>query len=108
MNSEELRVKLEKLNIPRTSYSINGNIGADIFIFQQVHSYWECFYIDERGNQNNDYRRFDNENEACIYFYEKLKKEYFARANYKGENITNEKETVFLVDANGSIIPEKE
>lgn len=36
------------------------------------------------------------------------KKEYFARLNYKGENKTNENKTVFLVDSNGSIIPEGE
>lgn len=44
-----------------------------IYIFRQVYTYWECFYIDERGNQNNAYQRFDNESDACLYFLQMLK-----------------------------------
>lgn len=73
MNIGELKIALDKLNIPNRRYSINGNISSDIYIFQQVYSYWECFYIDERGNQNNAYRRFNNESDACVYFLEMLK-----------------------------------
>jgi hypothetical protein len=41
-------------------------------VLRRVYDHWEFFYIDERGNQDNDYRRFDNESEACNYLYDKL------------------------------------
>ena len=51
MNSEELKTILDELDIPVRCYSINGNIGSNKYIFRQVYNYWECFYIDERGNE---------------------------------------------------------
>lgn len=36
-----------------------SSVSAEVYIFQQVYNYWECFYIDERGNHNNDYHRFN-------------------------------------------------
>lgn len=74
MNREELKIKLAELDIPSRYYSINSNIAADTYIFREVYTYWECFYIDERGGQN-DYHRFDNEEEACDYFFKTLKTE---------------------------------
>ena len=74
MNSEELKNKLEELNVPGRYYSINSSISSDRYVFRQVHIYWECFYIDESGGQN-DYHRFDNENDACEYFLKTLKAE---------------------------------
>lgn len=74
MNIKELRAILNELSIPNRYYSINGNISSDTYIFQQVYNYWECFYIDERGNQN-DYHRFYHESDACIYFLNTLKTE---------------------------------
>lgn len=73
MNVGELKATLDELNIPKRSYSINESISSDIYIFRQVYTYWECFYIDERGNQNNAYQRFDNESDACLYFLQMLK-----------------------------------
>ncbi len=74
MNSEELKNMLDELNVPSRYYSINSSIASDIYVFRQVHTYWECFYIDERGGQN-DYHRFDNENDACVFFFETLRAE---------------------------------
>ncbi|MCM1091741.1 MAG: hypothetical protein NC413_12925 [Muribaculum sp.] len=74
MNSEELKLKLDELKIPSRYYSINSSIGSDKYIFRQVYTYWECFYIDERGGQNA-YHRFDNEKDACDYFLNELKEE---------------------------------
>ena len=74
MNVEELKKNLEELGIPKRRYSINGDIASDIYILQEVHTYWESFYIDERGGEN-DHHRFDNEYDACEYFLEILKKE---------------------------------
>ena len=51
MNSEELKNKLEELNVPGRYYSINSSISSDRYVFRQVHIYWECFYIDERGDR---------------------------------------------------------
>lgn len=71
MNSEDLKIKLDELKVPSRYYSINSNIASDIYVFRKVHIYWECFYIDERGGQN-EYHRFDNENDACEYFLRTL------------------------------------
>ncbi len=72
MNVEDLLIKLDQKNIPLRWYSINGDLASDIYVLRKVHNYWEFFYIDERGNQNNDYRRFDDERDACNYMYDKL------------------------------------
>ena len=74
MNIQELQKKIEELSVPSHYYSINGNISADTYILNKVYNYWEFFYIDERGGQNN-YQRFHDENDACIYFFEVLKNE---------------------------------
>lgn len=83
MNSEELKTILKELSIPSRYYSINSNIGSDRYIFRHVHIYWECYYIDERGNQN-EYHRFDNENDACKYFLKTLKREMSCQCKMKG------------------------
>lgn len=72
MNVNDLLFKLEKEKIPSNWYSINGNFTSDIYMLRKVYDYWEYFYVDERGNQSNDYRRFYSESEACEYLYEKL------------------------------------
>ena len=45
MNSEELKNKLEELNVPGRYYSINSSISSDRYVFRQVHIYWECFIL---------------------------------------------------------------
>ncbi|HCJ09249.1 MAG TPA: hypothetical protein DHV96_13090 [Lachnospiraceae bacterium] len=72
MNVKELIIKLDEEKIPQRWYSINGNLSSDIYVLRQVYDYWEFFYVDERGNQNNDYRRFKNEEDACNYLLEQL------------------------------------
>lgn len=72
MNVEKLLRKLEQEEIPSRWYSINGNLATDTYMLRKVHDYWEFFYVDERGNQDNDYRRFYDESEACYYLYNKL------------------------------------
>ena len=74
MDVKELVNKLEELKVPHRFYSINGHLSPDTYFLNQVYHYWECFYFDERGGTNN-YRKFDNENDACTYFYKELKEE---------------------------------
>ena len=74
MNIEKLKVKLEELNVPKSFYRINGSLTSDVYVLNKIYDYWEYFYFDEKGNQN-DYHRFDNENDACEYFYKKLETE---------------------------------
>ncbi len=74
MNIEELKIKLNELNVAEHYYSINGHMLPNKYIIKEVYNYWECFYIDERGGQN-DYHKFDNENAACCYFLKVLKRE---------------------------------
>ena len=72
MNITELQMKLEQEKIPSNWYSINGKLASDVFVLRKVYDYWEFFYVDERGNQNNDYKKFSTEDEACKYLYDKV------------------------------------
>lgn len=82
MNLQELKKEIEKLGVPSHWYSINGHLCSDTYILNEVYYYWEYFYMDERGGQN-DYRRFENENDACTYFLEVLKSEmYYQNGDY--------------------------
>lgn len=76
MNVTELIHELEKAKVPKRWYSINGDLCSDTYILRQVYDQWECYYFDEKGNVN-DYHLFNNENDACIYFYNELKDEMF-------------------------------
>ena len=58
--------KLDEIGVPKRSYTINGDLLPDTCVLNQVYGKWEYFYYDEKGNQN-DYRTFENESDACIY-----------------------------------------
>ena len=74
MRIEELKEKLNELKVPKEWYSINEGLKFDAYILNKVYYYWEYFYFDERGGQN-EYRKFDNESDACMFFFNKLDKE---------------------------------
>lgn len=74
MNIRQLEKELDNLCIPKSYYSINGDLAADTYILNQVYSKWEYFYYDEKWNREG-YKSFDYENEACEYLLEKLKNE---------------------------------
>ena len=74
MNIQEWEKEIEKLGIPSRRYSINGHLCSDTNILNEVYYYWEYFYMDEKGRQMN-YRKFDNENDACTYLLEVSKAE---------------------------------
>ncbi len=71
MNVAELKRELDKLGVPCSFYSINGDLSGDTHILEHVHAYWEYFYFDEKGRETG-YRRFEKEHDACIYFYQIL------------------------------------
>lgn len=73
MNEKELKAKLKEIGVPKRCYAINGDLGSDKLILNKVYYYWECFYFDERGGQN-EYKTFRSEDEACRYFFKKLEK----------------------------------
>lgn len=79
MNLCTLKEKLNESKIPDSWYSINEICGCDIFVLRKVKNrskyydvYWEFFYVDERGSENNAYMRFDVESDACKFFFDKL------------------------------------
>lgn len=74
MTVKELKVKFDRLGVPKSFYAINGHLSSDTHMLNQVYAYWEYFYFDERGNTRN-YRKFENEEDACEYFFEVLKNE---------------------------------
>ena len=74
MTTIELKKKLEELNVPRSFYSINGDLSSDTYILNHVYNYWEYFYFDEKGRVMG-YKRFESESEACNYFFQQLKTE---------------------------------
>lgn len=74
MNVEELRRRLDELGVPQRFYTINGHLASDTYILNWVHSFWEYFYFDEKG-QARGVKRFESEEEACAYFYQRLKDE---------------------------------
>ena len=49
-------------------------LGADTYILDQIYGQWEFFYFDEKGNKNN-YKVFNNENDACMYMLNVLENE---------------------------------
>ncbi len=72
MNVCELLERLKEERVPSHWFSINDDLSSDIYVLRNVHDYWECFYVDERGNQNNGYKRFNSESDACEYLLKKL------------------------------------
>ncbi len=74
MTESELKIELNKLKVPEEWYSINEGIKFDAYILNKIYYFWEYFYFDERG-EKNEYKKFDNENDACNFFLEKLKRE---------------------------------
>jgi hypothetical protein len=66
MDIFHLLKELERREVPKRYYSINGDLSSDIHVLNQLYGKWEYFYFDEKGNRNN-YHTFDNENDACEY-----------------------------------------
>ncbi|MDT8718417.1 hypothetical protein IAI10_17250 [Clostridium sp. 19966] len=74
MNITQLQKELDNMGMKKRCYSINGNLATDTYILNQVYHKWEYFYFDEKGNKQGD-KIFENEDEACRHFLEKMKNE---------------------------------
>lgn len=74
MNVSCLIQKLNEIGVPKQFYTINGDLSPDTYVLNQVYGKWECFYYDEKGNYN-EYRTFENENDACIHMFGVLENE---------------------------------
>jgi hypothetical protein len=74
MNRNELKYKLDKLNVFIGFYSLEGELLPDRIVLFHNYDIWEVFYFDERGNRNNE-KLFSSENEACKYIYEHFKQQ---------------------------------
>jgi hypothetical protein len=73
MNKIELKGKLDKLNVNKRSYSLNGEVLPDRIILKMIEEKCTVFYFDERGNKKNE-KLFNSENEACFYILELFSK----------------------------------
>ncbi len=74
MNVSCLIQKLDEIGVPKRFYTINGDLSPDTCVLNQVYGKWEYFYYDEKGNYN-EYRTFENENDACTYMFGVLENE---------------------------------
>lgn len=73
-NRKELKCKLDDLDVFPEFYSLEGNLLPDRIVLFHNYSKWEVFYLDERGNRNNE-KVFFAENDACDYIYNYFKKQ---------------------------------
>jgi hypothetical protein len=70
MNRDELKVKLDELNIPVSNYSLYGIRNPDAIILECGFK-WRIYGIDERGGEHEK-AAFATESEACVYFYKMM------------------------------------
>lgn len=75
MNKSKLKQKLDELKIRPDVYYIEDGLPVtdEVLVLENNYGNWFVYYY-ERGNRSAE-KKFENENEACIYFYEQLKKE---------------------------------
>ncbi|MET4562725.1 hypothetical protein ABIA69_003916 [Lysinibacillus parviboronicapiens] len=78
MKINELEKKIIEINVPKDMYSIlKGGLPNEQYCITKAGDKWEVYYS-ERGNKG-DFKIFDDEDTACEYFYEKVKK--YAKIN---------------------------
>ena len=67
-------VELDKMNIPKDSYSLRGGLPNEAFCITEEQGKWETYYS-ERGNRSA-LRIFNSEEEACSYFLTWIKRNF--------------------------------
>jgi hypothetical protein len=68
MDIVELKKELNKIGVNPNRYSLNGSLDWDKIILYKNYSKWEVFYLDERG-ERNDEKIFNSEEDACLFIY---------------------------------------
>lgn len=82
MNIVDLREKLIELQVNPSYYSLYQGLKSDAIILDSYHNKCEVFYIDERGGKHDELI-FDNENDACLYIYNRFKNLKSMKENIK-------------------------
>jgi hypothetical protein len=72
MNVDDLKNRLIEMQINPLYYSLDGGLKSDSLILNIYYNKWEVFYMDERGGKHDELI-FNNENEACMYIYNRFK-----------------------------------
>jgi hypothetical protein len=72
MTTEKLKDKLNDLGVEESQYSLSGKLISDAIVLNKNYNVWEVFYLDEKGNRNNE-SHFGTESEACFYIYKLFK-----------------------------------
>ena len=74
MNKRELKKKLKDSDISKHLYCFNdGYFPGECYCLNKVKDFWEVYYS-ERGKKI-ELKLFNNEEEACEYFYKILKED---------------------------------
>jgi len=74
VNIIELKSKLASLNIQHDAYSLNGGLPNESYCIGKANGLWEVYYS-ERGSKSS-LKTFQNEEDACQYFYNWLKSSF--------------------------------
>ena len=72
MNKEKLNVRLRKLGIPSSYFSLEGSLEEGAFILHDNRQGYEVFLF-EHGNRF-ELKKFSTESEACEYLYDRLRR----------------------------------
>lgn len=74
MTLHELREKLVENGVPLELYSLDGGLPHEAFCINNIDGKWE-YYYSERGLKSG-LITFDNEYDACDYFWYKVTHSY--------------------------------
>ena len=72
MDINNLEMELDRLNIPKNSYSLKGGFPNESYCIAQNNGKWEVYYS-ERGNKTS-LKTFDSEDSACQNFLSTVKR----------------------------------
>lgn len=71
MTIGELKNNIALYKIPSRWYSIDEGLKPDACILYKNYSYWEYFYLEEKGDRR-DLKLFQKEEDAYDYLWQKL------------------------------------
>jgi len=98
MNIKDLKRNLDENNVPRNSYSLNGELPMGSgYVLDFVYGKWIVFLFDRGGRYGES--EYDNESDACLRIYNALLAYY--KPNKAGrfiEKVEAPKEVIYLPD----------